>query len=186
LETETSIPEDKDKSNNNNNKWEFTFRGVIGAIVFTLAFIGQFILLFFYNNELGLNFLEYIGWFLWGLSAIFGTIPIIYFKRKGGVNKGESYINTSKLVTSGPYAIIRHPQYLSFILIAFGFTLITQSWISLILTILVTIMTYVFSFQEEKKLNEKFGDDYKNYQKEVPRFYLLFGLVKYFIRAARK
>lgn len=156
------------------------------SIVFILAFIGQFILLFFYNNELGLNFLKYIGWFLWGLSAILGVIPIIYFKRKGGVKKGESYIKTSKLVTNGPYAIIRHPQYLSFILLVFGFTLITQSWISLILTIIITVMTYLWSFQEEKKLIEKFGNDYITYQKEVPRFYLLIGLIKYFIRLVRK
>lgn len=184
LETEPTITENKDKSNN--NKWEFTLRGIIGAIVFTSAFIGQFILLFFFNNELDLDFLKYLGWFLWGLSAILGPIPIIYLKRKGGVKKGESYINTSKLVTNGLYAIIRHPQYLSFILIVIGFSLITQSWISLILTILVTVMTYVFSFQEEKKLIEKFGEDYITYQKEVPRFYLLLGLIKYFIRTAKK
>lgn len=184
LNTETPMPENKDESNN--NKMEFTLLGVLGAIVLTLPFIGQFVLLFFYNNELGLDFLKYLGWFFWGLSAILGPIPIIYFKRNGGIKKGESYINTSKLVTNGPYALIRHPQYLSFILIAIGFTLITQSWISLILTILVTVMTYVFSFQEEKKLIEKFGDDYIAYQKEVPRFYLLIGLIKYFIRGVRK
>ena len=170
----------------NTNKWDFSFLSVFISIVFTLAFIGQFVLLFFYNNELGLNFLKYIGWFAWGLSAILGGIPIIYFRRAGGVKKGESYIKTSKLVTCGPYTIIRHPQYLSFMLIAFGFTLTTQSWISLILTIFITVITYLFSFQEEKRLIEQFGDDYINYQKEVPRFYLLIGLIKYFIRATRK
>lgn len=169
-----------------NTGWGSSFLSVFFSIVFALAFIGQFILLFFYNNELGLDFLKYIGWFFWCLSAILGPLPIIYFKRQGGVQQGESYIKTSRLVTNGPYAIIRHPQYLSFILIVIGFTLITQSWISLILTILVTIMTYVFTFQEEKKLIEQFGDDYIAYQDEVPRFYLVIGLTKYFFRKIKK
>ena len=39
-----------------------------------------------------------------------GLLPIITFRRKGGVAKGESYIKTTVLVDTGIYAIVRHPQ----------------------------------------------------------------------------
>ncbi|MBD3189501.1 MAG: DUF1295 domain-containing protein [Candidatus Heimdallarchaeota archaeon] len=162
--------------------WEMTGPEILLGIVFTLVLVGQIVLLFFYNNELGLAFLKYIGWGFWGLSGILGILPIIILKIKGGVKKGESYVNTSKLVTTGLYALIRHPQYLSFMLLSTSITLITQSWISLILNGVIIVLTYLWGWRADKSLLEKFGEEYKEYKEQVPRFNLLFGIIKYAIR----
>jgi protein-S-isoprenylcysteine O-methyltransferase Ste14 len=155
-------------------------------IVFTIISIGQFVPLFFYNNLLGLDYLIYIGYGFWILSAIFGIVPIIYFKIKGGVKKGQSYIKTTKLVTSGPYAIVRHPQYVALNYMAIAITLFTQSWINVLTTVLIIIFNYWTSFQEEQSNIEKFGDEYREYRKRVPRFYLLYGFLKFVIRKIKK
>ena len=56
-------------------------------------------------------------------------LAIFEFRKKGGVKKGKSYIHTTKLVDTGIYSIIRHPQYVTFILWAIAGMLLFQHWI---------------------------------------------------------
>lgn len=53
------------------------------------------------------------------LSALFGWLPIFTFRKKGKV-QGRGHIQTTVLVESGVYSIVRHPQYLSGILLCIG------------------------------------------------------------------
>ena len=147
--------------------------------IFTLSFIIQIILMFLFFNELQLIFLLYIGYIIWGLSLYFGLISFWTFKKRGAVEKGKSYINTTKLVDKGPYAIVRHPQYLGGILFTISITLWTQLLISLILSFIIIILTYQWTFVEDKNLIEKFGEDYKRYMERVPRLNLILGLIRY-------
>ncbi len=175
------------KENNKNlnyeeEKWHFSPLDIILTSIFTLAFIGQFILLFIYNNELNLKYLEYIGYGLWGISIIFAILPMIILKRKGKAPKGKSYIHTQKIVTTGLYAIVRHPQYFAGIILTISITCITQSWISLILTVLIIILTYQWTYSEDKSLIEKFGKEYEEYKAKVPRLNPILGIIYYFIK----
>ena len=97
------------------------------------------------------------------------------------MEKGKSYLNTTKVVEKGPYAIIRHPQYLGGILFTISITLWTQIWLSLILSITIIILTYQWTYTEDKNLIDKFGDDYKKYKVKVPRLNPILGIIKYFI-----
>ena len=54
--------------------------------------------------------IEWAGWICLWVSAIFGILPIITFRAKGGVPQGQSYMKTTQLVDTGIYAIVRHPQ----------------------------------------------------------------------------
>lgn len=134
--------------------------------------------MFLFFNELDLIVLVYIGYILWAFSLYFGFISFRVFKKKGGVEKGKSYLHTQKLVTNGPYAIIRHPQYLGGLFFAISITLWTQILLSLILSIIIIILTYQWTYAEDKKLIEKFGEDYKKYMERVPRLNFMLGIVK--------
>ena len=59
--------------------------------------MGQIILVIFLGkaNEAGLDLVFFTGWAIWVISVIFGFLPIFTFKRKGGVQKGESYVQKS-------------------------------------------------------------------------------------------
>ncbi len=73
------------------------------------------------------------------------------------------------LVIEGPFKYMRHP-----ILFFSGLFLILRPVMSLFyLTCLICIILYIYigSFYEEKRLIEKFGDQYINYKKEVPGFF---------------
>lgn len=155
------------------------FRNIIFTTLFTIAFLTQIILMFLFFNEINLIILIYVGYILWGFSLYFGLISFWTFKKRGGVQKGKSYVHTTELVEKGPYAIVRHPQYLGGILFTISITLWTQLWVSLILSVIILILTYQWTYVEDKKLIDKFGEDYNRYKEKVPRLNPILGLIKY-------
>ena len=164
---------------------KFSLRDIFFTTIFTIAFLIQIVLIFFFYNDLGNNFFAYTGWIVWVFSLYFGLISFLTFKKRGGVDKGKSYIRTTKVVKDGPYAIVRHPQYLGGILFTTSITLWTQLWLSLFLSILIIILTYQWTYSEDKKLVEKFGEDYERYKENVPRLNPILGIFKYFYQNKR-
>jgi len=147
-------------------------------IVVGLALIGTFIFYFNYGEN---NTLRTLGIFLWVLSAFLGWFPIYTFRKEGGVPEGERFVKTTKLVTTGIYSIVRHPQYLSGILLGLSFILISQHWLVLTLGIPFIAIFCIAALDEDRSCVDKFGDSYKDYMKEVPRFNFLIGIIKRFI-----
>jgi len=75
-----------------------------------------------------------------------------------------------KVVTTGVYSIVRHPQYLGGILAHVGISFLLSGWFSLLSTPLVSILVYLISKKEEEELIKEFGEEYEHYKKEVPMF----------------
>jgi protein-S-isoprenylcysteine O-methyltransferase Ste14 len=73
-----------------------------------------------------------------------------------------------KVVSTGIYSKVRHPQYFGAILSHIGITLALSSLFSLLSTPLIIIIIYLFSKKEEKELVREFGKDYEIYKKKVP------------------
>lgn len=75
---------------------------------------------------------------------------------------------TQKIVTTGTYAVVRHPQYLGGLLSHIGISFLLSAQFSLLLTPILIILIYILSRKEEKELGEEFGKEYENYKKKVP------------------
>ena len=72
------------------------------------------------------------------------------------------------LATSGWYARCRHPQYLAFILVMFGFLL---QWPTIPTLIMFPILTWVYvrlANREERDTIDEFGDQYRRYMEVTP------------------
>jgi len=132
----------------------------------------------FLYNQAGLPILRYIGWLTLTVSAVFGWLPIFAFRKKGGVAKGRSYIQTTVLVDSGVYAIVRHPQFLAGILLNLALILITQHWFIATIGIVAMVLNYLIALKADQELIEKFSDDYKRYMQKVPRMNFLVGIIR--------
>jgi protein-S-isoprenylcysteine O-methyltransferase Ste14 len=115
-------------------------------------------------------------------SSIFGWLPIFTLKSKGNVPKGKSYTQTTTLVDTGIYSIIRHPQYFAGVLMSIALALISQYWIVAILVLPVSITIILDSLREDKRLIEKFGEDYVEYMGRVPGFNIFIALLRKIIR----
>lgn len=147
--------------------------------VASLLTIAQIILAFFlYGN--GPEALKWTGWICIWISAIFGILPIITFRRKGGVPEGESYMKTTRLVDSGIYAIVRHPQGgTAWLLINLGVMLVAWHWTSLVLGLASMCLVYADTFKADQYCIEKFGDAYRHYMRKVPAVNFLAGILRF-------
>lgn len=150
---------------------------IFHIILFILgpALIWVFVLYFNYGEN---TVFKKFGIFSWILSAFLGWLPIYTFKKKGKVQKGKSFVKTNKLVTTGIYSIVRHPQYLSGMLLGLSFILISQHWLVLILAIPFITIFYIATLDEDKSCLKKFGFSYKEYMKKVPRINFILGLIR--------
>ena len=76
----------------------------------------------------------------------------------------------SKLLRSGIYGRVRHPRYIGVLLAVTGFALIANYSGAYLITALTVPGLYVLTVLEERELLERFGDAYRTYREEVPRF----------------
>jgi protein-S-isoprenylcysteine O-methyltransferase Ste14 len=146
----------------------------------TILFILQIIVgIYLLSTVSQIEVLAYIGVALYVLSGlVFGWLPVIEFRRKGKVKTGKSYIHTTQIVDTGIYSIVRHPQYVTFILWALAGMFLFQHWIIVSLGVPIIPFTYVDLMKADKDAVEKFGDDYKSYMKRVPRANFLLGIIR--------
>jgi len=107
------------------------------------------------------NVLIFIPFFIVG--AWFGIKGVIYTSLK----VAETH-RAEKVVTTGVYSIIRHPQYFGGILAHIGFSFLLSGLYSLLITPLVIAIVYIISWKEETELTKEFGQKYADYKKKVP------------------
>ena len=120
-----------------------------------------------------------LGWIVWATGMVLVMAPIVMFPRRGGVPRGKSFVHTTQLVDSGIYSIVRHPQYLGGILAIFVATpLLYPHWIFVVLGVPGIVILYLSIREEEKRLIERFGDDYHTYMKKVPRMNIIQGTIQ--------
>lgn len=96
--------------------------------------------------------------------ALLALLPIIYgwFHLKKNIDKG--------LITDGPYAYSRNPQYIGFILFVVGMTLYWPTLITIPMGVGLCFAYCWLARREEKELSNTFGAAYREYAGKVPRF----------------
>ena len=165
-------------------KKSFSWIDIIPITFTSLLFISQIIVgIYLISDVSQIEILAYIGVGLYVFSGwIFGMLPVIEFRKKGRVKKGKSYIQTTKLVDTGIYSIVRHPQFTTWMLWAIAGMLLFQHWIVILLGIPIIPLTYIDLLRADKRLIVKFDDKYKQYMKKVPRANFVLGIIRHLRR----
>lgn len=150
---------------------------LIAAVFTTLVLVAQ-------NFLPGLEIIpvKITGLVLLLFAVIFFFIPFFQLKQKGAPQAGDTYMESTKVVSSGIYAIVRHPQYLGYILLTLGFSLLNMHWLTFIFTISAITFYYRQIITEEEYLHEKFGEDYAAYCKKTPRLNVISGVIRKFTK----
>ena len=162
------------------NDREWNLYMIIEMTVLTVLMIGQIVLFFIFFHHGRYALPKYFGYACWIISALLGWLPIFEFRRKGGIPKGKAYVATTKVVTTGIYRIVRHPQYLAGIFLSLALILISQHWLVLIIGIPPVLILYKNTFDEDRKNISKFGNEYRRYMKRVPRLNIILGILRLF------
>jgi len=74
------------------------------------------------------------------------------------------------LASTGPYARIRHPQYVAFVLIMAGFLFQWPTLVTLAMFPVLTFMYVRLAKREEREALAEFGEAYRAYMRKVPAF----------------
>jgi len=95
------------------------------------------------------------------------TIGLAYIVRGG--RQGRIY--AKGLVSEGIYAHCRNPMYLGNILIVLGFAFVADTWPFYLIGVPLFLFIYLsITKAEENYLLKEFGDAYRAYMRNVPRF----------------
>lgn len=102
--------------------------------------------------------------------SVFGLFFKIYSQITLNKPRGILNINKETLITDGPYKLVRHPGYLSNLLV--WFPLLFCSTNNVILTLIFFVIAYGVLNEritsEEENLKTKFGELYEKYENNVP------------------
>lgn len=74
------------------------------------------------------------------------------------------------LATQGPYARIRHPQYVAFVLVLLGFLLQWPTLLTLLMFPVLLVMYGRLAATEEREMQTRFGTVFEHYAAQTPRF----------------
>ena len=120
-----------------------------------------------WSTILGLEGNPHFGWLhilssvllVVGFWVLASAWPVLYRAQKA-----------QQLATQGMYARIRHPQYLGFILIMFGFLL---QWPTLLTILMFPVLVFMYvrlAISEERDAEKEFGQSWRDYAAHTPRF----------------
>jgi protein-S-isoprenylcysteine O-methyltransferase Ste14 len=77
---------------------------------------------------------------------------------------------TGTLAVNGPYARVRHPQYVGFVMILTGFLFQWPTILTLAMFPVLVFMYWRLALNEERMVEAEFGETYRAYARQVPRF----------------
>ena len=155
------------------------------SVVMGLCFIAQVVLCFLYFNSLQINWLVYLGGVVMVLAVLISWRARVVFETKGGAPDDESWLNTRRVVITGIYGMVRHPMYLSFMLISLSLVLLSQNWLNALMGSVVIGILYYGMYLEEQNTIARFGDEYRSYMQQVPMMNIAVGLLRALQRRSR-
>jgi len=104
------------------------------------------------------------GVFIWGVRSLesfdtFGLSPL----RSAGREDGQDSL---PLTVRGAYRMVRHPLYLSMLMVIWAYPVLT--WDRVLFNVTWTVWIVFATRLEERDLVAAFGDPYREYQSRVP------------------
>lgn len=82
-----------------------------------------------------------------------------------------------RLVTSGPYAWMRHPMYTAMFGVGIALALLTANWCFVLFAVAMIAGFVIRAPREERMMLETFGEEYQIYMQRTGRFFPKFSVL---------
>jgi protein-S-isoprenylcysteine O-methyltransferase Ste14 len=144
----------------------FAFEAILGLVVLNASA--------WFHQPFSL--LQWVSWVLLLVSAFLVLSGIWALRRFGAPDRSIrdtsriSIEKTTRLVTVGPYRIIRHPMYASLLFLAWGIFLKRVNLVSFLLAMVASLALFLTAVYEERENLRNFGDEYSEYMRHTRRF----------------
>ena len=115
--------------------------------------------------------IEIVGGVILLVGLVTAMLAIFLFKKDKTTVNPINPEETTTLVTTGIFSITRNPMYLGLFFVISSTILFFGSWFGII--ILMFFVWYINKFQiipEEEAIEKLFGDEYREYKKNVRRW----------------
>ena len=114
----------------------------------------------------------------WWQAAPFAVVGLVLmawsvkiYMTSGGDGTPAPWDPIENFVAEGPYLHVRNPMLIGVILFQFAEAIFLQSWPVFIWAVIFIIMNMIyFPLSEEPGLERRFGETYRNYKQNVPRW----------------
>jgi protein-S-isoprenylcysteine O-methyltransferase Ste14 len=142
--------------------------------ILSLLLIGGFVLPLIYSVTSWLSFADYslpdwAGWL--GVVILAFSLLLFYLGHRdlqANWSPSLEIFKGHKLVTSGIYGTIRHPMYLSQLVLTLAQPLLLQNWIAGLAGLVCFVPFYLVRVKgEDKLMSETFGEGYEKYKEKV-------------------
>ena len=166
--------EDSNSSNSLNSfiltsgNFFFKYRNGLFPAIFVILFLMSRPALFLGSPELD-RLVVFLGIIIALTGQLFRAVVIGYAYIKRGGKEGKVYAD--HLVVRGFFAHVRNPMYVGNFLIAVGISIVYGS--PSVYYFVIPFFTFVYLsivIAEETYLRERFGKEFEDYEKKVPRF----------------
>jgi len=150
------------------------------AVFIARVVLFLFLITFLVMYILGMTWIDFFlfplpGWLRWiGFAlGVFSVVFWIWTQVELDIRWSAQLQLTQdhRLVTSGPYARLRHPLYTAMFGWAVAVALLTANWIFVAFVILSIAGTAARVPKEEQMMLESFGDEYKAYMQRTGRYF---------------
>ena len=152
-----------------------------GRGAFAFRFVAFFLILaFLVLYALNVSWMELLlipfpSWLRWGGFALgLGTLVFWTWTQSALGKEWSPQLQLREahhLVTTGPYARIRHPIYTATMSIGMAFALVTANWVLVLLAAVTIIMLIARVPREEQMMLDEFGEEYEAYMQRTGRFF---------------
>lgn len=109
--------------------------------------------------------LQYLGYGLMVLALTSSLIPLRRFSARMVAGR-----DTGRLVTAGVYRFCRNPQYVAFFPFVLGYAMTGYAGLAYVGAALYAIVVHLTVLVEEEHLERLFGDAYRRYKEQTPRY----------------
>jgi protein-S-isoprenylcysteine O-methyltransferase Ste14 len=142
--------------------------GLITNLLVIIPFV--FVLgLFYLERYFGSVYMSTpVTWIAGAALVGLGTVGYIlsHFYLRSNWSLSASIKEGQKLITNGPYRLVRHPMYSSMTVIVLGSGLLTANYLILLFTPVIFIIYYIRARKEETLLREEFPE-YNEYSRKT-------------------